>query len=69
VDRAEGVALDVDLIGAVAVPGREDEAEADAEADADAVAEVEGLTSSEVEATGFLGGILSYGLVLLDQSW
>lgn len=64
VDRADGVALAVERM--VAAPaGREEdpaaEAEAEVEAEVDVEVEVEGLTSGwEVEAAGFLGGMLRW---------
>jgi hypothetical protein len=52
VDRAEGVALDVERIGAD--PAGREEPAVEAEADVEADVEVEGLMS----ASGRLGGIL-----------
>ena len=54
VERADGVALEVDRIGA----GRDEDPVADVEAEVEFVPEVEGLTSCEVEAMGFLGGMM-----------
>ena len=64
VERADGVALEVDRIGA----GRDEDPAADVEAEVEFMPEVEGLTSCGVEATGFLGGMVGCLLAGFEKS-